>query len=313
MVPLQIRVAAPTGLISRLELHDELRIGRGPHNDVVLAGPQVSWSHAVLRRENDVIVVEDLGSSNGTFVWDTRIARPTRVLGPTPITIGQYAFTRVTGSERPNAPLLVQDLDANLELPLRERFEIGGAGTADLQVVGSPTFVLRPTPDGLDVNGTSVDLPWSPEGCARRISVRRNSAYTPTARGEAQGSILVRLRLDPAQATVVHLPTTSTHTLTAENRVYLLYALARALHDDREAGVPLDECGWRSDDQLTVAIWGRDGRVGSKNRLNTLTHRVRGEVERAGIPRDLIEKRNGWARLNASRVTLDLDRGRGAP
>lgn len=307
MVPLQIRVAAPTGLISRLELHEELRIGRGPHNEVVLSGPQVSWSHAVLRRDGDVIVVEDLGSSNGTYVWDARIVRPTRVQGPTPITIGQYTFTRLTGTERPNAPLLVRDEEAGIELPLRERFEIGPSAAADLQA-GDTTFLLKATPDGLLVNGAAVELPWALPDVGRKVVVSRNAQYTPTARGDAQGSILIRLRLDPAQATVVHLPTASTHTLTAENRVYLLYALARALQEDREAGLPLDEAGWRSDDQLLVAIWGRDGRVGSKNRLNTLTHRVRGEVERAGIPRDLLEKRNGWARLNAARVTLDLER-----
>ncbi len=273
----------------------------------MLSGPQVSWSHAVLRRADDALIVEDLGSSNGTFVWDERITRPTWVQGPTPITIGQYAFTRVMERENIEAPLLIYDIDANLELPLRERFEIGATATADLRVEGSPTFLLRITPTGLMVNGKAVELPWEPPDCPRRVRVRRNSRYTPTARGADHGSVLLRLRLEPVQATVVHLPSATSHIITAENRVYLLYALAKALHDDRRAGIPPEEAGWRSDDQVTVAIWGRDGRVGCKNRLNTLTHRVRGEMERAGIPRDLIEKRNGWVRLNASRVTLDLD------
>jgi ABC transport system ATP-binding/permease protein len=45
-----------------------LRIGRDPANDVVLADPNVSRFHAELALAEGVIVVRDLGSSNGTRV-----------------------------------------------------------------------------------------------------------------------------------------------------------------------------------------------------------------------------------------------------
>lgn len=46
----------------------QLRIGRLPDNDVVLDSRVVSGHHAIVRRFGDALVLEDLGSSNGTYV-----------------------------------------------------------------------------------------------------------------------------------------------------------------------------------------------------------------------------------------------------
>ncbi|MDR1134305.1 MAG: FHA domain-containing protein, partial [Synergistaceae bacterium] len=47
---------------------DKIKIGRSAECDIRLNGLQVSSSHAVLRREADAWVLEDLDSANGTFV-----------------------------------------------------------------------------------------------------------------------------------------------------------------------------------------------------------------------------------------------------
>ena len=49
--------------------------------DIVLGDPQVSRRHAAMRRLDSGPAIEDLGSTNGTFVNDHRIAAPT-VVGP---------------------------------------------------------------------------------------------------------------------------------------------------------------------------------------------------------------------------------------
>ena len=50
-------------------------IGRGRHCDLVLDSAKVSREHAVIRREGDAWWIEDLGSSNGTWLGKTRVER----------------------------------------------------------------------------------------------------------------------------------------------------------------------------------------------------------------------------------------------
>jgi pSer/pThr/pTyr-binding forkhead associated (FHA) protein len=45
-----------------------VNIGRADYNDLVIADPSVSTTHARLQRRDDVWVLNDLGSTNGTFV-----------------------------------------------------------------------------------------------------------------------------------------------------------------------------------------------------------------------------------------------------
>ncbi|MFN0062935.1 MAG: sigma 54-interacting transcriptional regulator [Myxococcaceae bacterium] len=45
-----------------------LRLGKAPDNDVVIDHPTVSRNHMVVRRQGDRFLVQDLGSTNGTFI-----------------------------------------------------------------------------------------------------------------------------------------------------------------------------------------------------------------------------------------------------
>jgi DNA-binding NtrC family response regulator len=45
-----------------------LRVGKAPDNDVVLDHPTVSRNHLALRRQGNDFLVQDLGSTNGTFI-----------------------------------------------------------------------------------------------------------------------------------------------------------------------------------------------------------------------------------------------------
>ncbi|MGH3198908.1 MAG: FHA domain-containing protein [Streptosporangiaceae bacterium] len=48
-------------------------VGRGPASDICLDDPHVSRTHAALRRHQDAVYVQDLGSSAGTFVNGTAV------------------------------------------------------------------------------------------------------------------------------------------------------------------------------------------------------------------------------------------------
>ncbi|MYS22737.1 FHA modulated ABC efflux pump with fused ATPase and integral membrane subunits [Streptomyces sp. DvalAA-14] len=50
-------------------------LGRDPRGDVVLDDARVSWRHATVRRDGRSWVIEDLGSTNGTFLQGRRVQR----------------------------------------------------------------------------------------------------------------------------------------------------------------------------------------------------------------------------------------------
>jgi pSer/pThr/pTyr-binding forkhead associated (FHA) protein len=68
-----------------------VNIGRADFNDIVIADPSVSTSHAKLQRRDDVWVLSDLGSTNGTFVEGERLSGDV-ALGPgTTVKFGEVA------------------------------------------------------------------------------------------------------------------------------------------------------------------------------------------------------------------------------
>jgi pSer/pThr/pTyr-binding forkhead associated (FHA) protein len=68
-----------------------VNIGRADFNDVVIADPSVSTSHAKLQRRDDIWVLSDLGSTNGTFVEGERLSGE-MALGPgTTVKFGDVA------------------------------------------------------------------------------------------------------------------------------------------------------------------------------------------------------------------------------
>ena len=56
-----------------------MRIGRDPENEIVIDHPQVSRNHARLTWQSNQVFIEDVGSSNGTFVNRIRLASAQRL------------------------------------------------------------------------------------------------------------------------------------------------------------------------------------------------------------------------------------------
>lgn len=89
-----LRVLLPNGDVFDKEINKpEVQIGKGPRNDVVIADPAVSTSHAVLRVIENEYTVADVGSRNGTFVNSERITDPKKLTHGDVIGVGLSKLT----------------------------------------------------------------------------------------------------------------------------------------------------------------------------------------------------------------------------
>lgn len=82
----------------------------------------------------------------------------------------------------------------------------------------------------------------------------------------------------------------------------LLSVLAKALHEDRNAGKPPEAQGWRSDKDLGEKVW--EGKPRSRNNLNVLLHRLRKTLLERGVDPSCIQKESGMCRLWVEQVRL---------
>jgi pSer/pThr/pTyr-binding forkhead associated (FHA) protein len=67
-------------------------VGRGVHNDIIVADESVSDSHAKLQRREDGWYVVDMGSTNGTYVGGRRIEGEAPLVGAPDVRFGGVKF-----------------------------------------------------------------------------------------------------------------------------------------------------------------------------------------------------------------------------
>ena len=114
----------------RIQLEGDVVLGR-EYADIVLPDEEVSRRHATLRVIDEGIEIEDLGSTNGTWLNEVRTTRPTSLIGGDSVRIGRSVFE--------------VELDA---------------GVADLSVVRSaPAATVVVSREGPRVTGKNTTLP----------------------------------------------------------------------------------------------------------------------------------------------------------
>ena len=91
----KLRVTTAAGLKSgaAYDLREGAVLGRGDQADIVLEDSFASSRHARLAPHGDVIVLEDLGSTNGTYLNDEPLRGPQPLHPGDRIRIGDSAFT----------------------------------------------------------------------------------------------------------------------------------------------------------------------------------------------------------------------------
>jgi len=96
MISIQIVQAGASARRVRID-GKEARIGRESDNHVVLPDAKVSKHHAIVRASDERIAIEDLRSTNGTYVNGSRLLTPREIRAADEIAIGDYSL-RVDGA-----------------------------------------------------------------------------------------------------------------------------------------------------------------------------------------------------------------------
>jgi predicted component of type VI protein secretion system len=148
---LVIRQGPNPGQVYELDL-PEVSIGRDIANDIVINDVEVSRKHARLTREGDRYKIEDLNSTNGTYIDGQRL------IGPHLLAIGEaIMFGDNVGVVFDGEPV---DLDATVRSPV----DIGSTPVAAIlaPVVNQPQPAPTPAPQVRVVPAAQQAMPEIP-------------------------------------------------------------------------------------------------------------------------------------------------------
>ena len=134
-----------------IDVETEIVIGR-EDTDLTIDDVELSRRHAVVRRHASRLQVEDLGSTNGTYVDGTRIEEPTILGGGAEIQLGttKLVVEGVLPAGRedagPETPVsrASEPTRASIEIPSEMRKQPAAAATASAPA--PPTAVSPPRP-----------------------------------------------------------------------------------------------------------------------------------------------------------------------
>ncbi len=300
------------GVVVRvIPVRDTVSLGRELGNHVVLADPQVSAHHAVVQRGPEGLVVKDLGSTNGTTVNGDPVTAPRRLRHGDELRLGADVLMRVRSTAgAPSGTWVLRDLSAGtVHLLEDDRLHIGSGSDATVRLPGGParaaTVVVHPDGElwlgaGEDERPLGEGDTFHVEGASFRVELlAQNTALAPTARPSRTSRFPYRLdiTLEPPAAVMTDRTTERECRWDTESRVVLLWQLAKQLREDRAARVVPAMAGWCHDEDLMVGVWGREATSAPASRFSVLLHRVRKDLEGAGLDPWCLEKRRGATRL----------------
>lgn len=99
----KIIISRDHAVIREVELDkDRMTLGRKPDNDIVLPHPAISGSHSAFNLIMNDVFIEDLGSTNGTYVNGKRVAKHMLEDHDT-VVVARFQIEFVGGPRRPPA------------------------------------------------------------------------------------------------------------------------------------------------------------------------------------------------------------------
>ena len=103
----KVQVRGPNGFVVEFSIDKkEITLGRDPESDIYLPSSMASRHHALIYVRNSQVYVEDLRSSNGTFVRDQKVVMPVLITPEDPVKMGDVNLKVIYEAKNPvSAPV----------------------------------------------------------------------------------------------------------------------------------------------------------------------------------------------------------------
>jgi hypothetical protein len=290
-------------------------IGRGPTNDLVAPDGMVSWEHARFWADGEKLWCSDQ-STNGTFVNEERIRGTVQLAVNDVVRLGDRLRLKVQlhgtagAAEAPVRTFALEAVSTGLRHPFRNsRLVLGSAEDADLRIASAAPYAAEFAMHGPDELVAMIGSEERSLQLGDRVVVAGMEFVVVEVDGERAPTIQPTRDRFPYRLVATLDGPTGPHAelmdvsrgnavrVDAETRAILLYLLGKKVDDDRKSTIPRDEVGWAADDDVIVGVWGRSGLQDGANRLKVLVHRLRAEIDRAGMDPWCLERRRRFIRI----------------
>ena len=103
---------------------EEITIGRDSSNDIYLKNPSVSREHAKIIKKGRVFYVEDLDSTNGTYVNDSMVGWRSGLNDDDRISVGKYSLVfkeTAKGKTKKSQKLMPEFMDSTIKVSKKRK------------------------------------------------------------------------------------------------------------------------------------------------------------------------------------------------
>ena len=164
IVVAKIIITSEGQLVQEVELvKEQVTIGRKPYNDIVIDHRAISSQHATIILMLEDAILEDLGSTNGTFVKGEKVFRQ-RIADGEKIRIAVFELTYVASTPRLAATGKIEVMNGAhtgkrlaLNKPLTTVGKPGSAVVAITYAAGAYTAARIDGETGPSINGTLLE------------------------------------------------------------------------------------------------------------------------------------------------------------
>lgn len=159
---------------------DKTTLGRRPYNDIVIDNLAVSGEHAILQMSGSDVVLEDLNSTNGTYL-NGKAVKKQQLRNGDSIEIGKYKIKFVGDGEADNFDrtmiVKARPLSAALSAPLRTASSPTGGDSMGMGAFHASIKVLSGAASGREVPLTKVVTTIGKPGVAVAAITRRQQGF----------------------------------------------------------------------------------------------------------------------------------------